>query len=219
MPRDSEAYELGKFVQKDLVRQRAYDEKQRLLKRDKQEVENVGKYLWKARHYTDPTCFGSDDDIVRSAREAQMDLADGSVSTIKSNVNPKKLPPAIKPHAGPSIHNGVRHHYTPGSPTGHRGTGGRRRLQARYAHRAGGATPSGASTACDKQLVPCAPVAPPPPWRTFAVCRRTRRPARVRHRTPEIRRIPRLVRAPVIGFPQRLGSHSALRKTGAPQTP
>ena len=28
-----------------------------------------------------------------------MDLADGSVSTIKSNVNPQKLPPAIKPHA------------------------------------------------------------------------------------------------------------------------
>ena len=117
VPRDSEAYELGKFVQKDLVRQRAYDEKQALLKRDKQEVENVGKYLWKARHYTDPTCFGSDDDIVRSAREAQMDLADGSVSTIKSNVNPKKLPPAIKPHAETFHPQRVRHHYTPGSPT------------------------------------------------------------------------------------------------------
>ena len=117
VPRDSEAYELGKFVQKDLVRQRAYDEKQALLKRDKQEVENVGKYLWKARHYTDPTCFGSDDDIVRSAREAQMDLADGSVSTIKSNVNPKKLPPSIKPHAETFHPQRVRHHYTPGSPT------------------------------------------------------------------------------------------------------
>ena len=117
VPRDSEAYELGRFVQKDLVRQRAYDEKQRLLKLDKQELENTGKYLWKARHYTDPTCFGTDDDIVQAARTGQMDLADGSVSTIKSNVNPKKLPPAIKPHAETFHPQRVRHHYTPGSPT------------------------------------------------------------------------------------------------------
>ena len=62
------------------------------------------------------TCFGSDDDIVLKAERHRW-TSPTTVSTIKSNVNPKKLPPAIKPHAETFHPQRVRHHYTPGSPT------------------------------------------------------------------------------------------------------
>ena len=134
----------------------------------------MGKYLWKARHYTDPTCFGSDDDIVRSAREAQMDLADGSVSTIKSNVNPKKRRRPSSRTPGPSIHNGA-HHYTPGSPTVTVERAGAVVCKRATPIEPGGATPEWRVDGVRLKRRPAPRVAPPPPWRTFAVCHRAER--------------------------------------------
>lgn len=114
--RTSKAYELCRFVQKDLRRQREDDARQALLKRDKEEAEDVGAYLWKVRSYTGEY-YGTADDVVASARTAQMDLVDGSISAAATKGAQKKLPPRIEPHAETFHPRRVQHHYTPGSPT------------------------------------------------------------------------------------------------------